>query len=97
MVKAHTCQKGFKKTRLATQLEIQKRTGNKNSFIDSRPDCPSEMLYLWDLYNKVLKGCERIGYVELQAFNQVSKFDLNQQEIDILIEVDILRRKENGN
>jgi len=93
MIKAHTCQQGFKKTRLATQLEIQKRTGKPSSFIADKPKCPYEMLYLWDLYNKVLKGCETVGYVELNAFNSVSGYKLNNQEIDILIEVDILRRR----
>jgi len=95
MIEAHTCQKGFKQTRLAVQMEIEKRTGKESSFIRNKPKCPYEFLYLWDIYNKALKGCERLGYIELQAFNQLSGFELTGQETDILIEVDILRRKGN--
>lgn len=96
MINAYTCDKGFKKTRLATQLEIVKRTGKESSFIKSKPDCPYAFRYLWPLYTKILKGCERVGYLELAAFNQLSGENLTPHEVDLIIEIDVIRRNKNA-
>jgi len=93
MIKAHTRQKGFKKSRLATAEQISKRSKQPNKLLMSKPDCPKELLYLWALYNDILKGCTDISYVDIAAYKELTGRKLKHWEVDLMINIDIIRRK----
>jgi hypothetical protein len=94
MIHAHTRQKGFKRSRLAITEVISKRRGKKNDFLESRPSCRIELLYLWSMYNSILKGCDNIGYIELSAYERVTGEKLQKWESALMIDVDIIRRRQ---
>lgn len=93
MIHAHTRQKGFKKSRLAVAAQISERTGKNNSLLASMPKCRFELLYLWTMYNSILKGCENITYNDIRSFEQVTGDKLSRWEANVMIDVDLMRRR----
>jgi len=94
MIKAHTRPKGFKKSRLAIFTEIAKRKNRPNKFLEDRPDCPFEMLYLWSLYNALLKGSDNILWSDIRAYEDVSGVKLTPFEANLMIDIDLIRRNQ---
>jgi len=92
MIHAHSRDKGFKDTRLVVWEKIKKRTGKKIDFIDNRPECPKELIYLWDMYSGLLKGCETVGYSELINYQSIRGIKLNFWESEVMIDIDLMRR-----
>lgn len=92
MIHAHTRDRGFKNSRLVTMERIAKRTGKPNALLASKPECDTELHYLWEMYNCILKGCDKIGYVEIESYQHVYDIKLSRFEIDLMIDVDLMRR-----
>lgn len=93
MITANSRDKGFKDTRLVVWEKIKKRTGKKIDFLDNRPECPSQLEYLWVMYNAILKGCEKVGFSELVDYQEIRGIKLDYWESELMIDIDLMRRK----
>ncbi len=58
------------------------------------PDFPKDVEIIWCKYLAIKKGCERIGYQELSAYTHITGDNLTPWEVDLLIDLDILRRSD---
>jgi len=92
MFKAHSFEKGQTKTRLAVWQEIQKRTNKEISWIKDRPKCPDSFQYIWDIYLLIRRGCEAVDYQVINSYVNVTGDKLTHREVDLLIEIEYLRR-----
>lgn len=92
MIYAHSRDKGFKLTRLAIAEKIKSETGKHIDLIDNKPECPYELLYLWEVYNQISQGCEKVNYTELEAYQRIHKIEFKSWEADTLIDIDFMRR-----
>jgi len=97
MFEAYSFQKGFKKNRLTVFKEIERRTGIVSDFIKNKPDCPGCFIYIWNTYNQILNGCDKVTYLNIDAYSRLCKSDLSKNEVDILIEIELIRVKNNAN
>jgi len=53
---------------------------------------PAELDYIWGIYIDLRKGCDNVGYVELDAYQRVTGLLLSLWEIELLLDVDLIRR-----
>ena len=94
MLHAYSYEKGFKKNRLTTWLEIQERTGKELQSLKDKPECPDSMLYIWHMYIDIYNGSvDKITYRDIAAYND-SSVKLTSFEADIIIKLDLLRQKQ---
>lgn len=56
------------------------------------PDFSQDVAILWEKFIKLNKGCEQIGYVEIDAYQRITGNTLEHWEIDLVIEIDSMRR-----
>jgi len=58
-----------------------------------KPELDSRLIYLWDLYIDIKKGCDKIGYAELDAYQRVKGVNVSSFEADLMIDLELLRIK----
>lgn len=61
----------------------------------NKPELDIDLVYLWNKYVEVKQGCERLTFSEIAAYGQLTGYEFSPWEVDILIQIDSLRR-ENG-
>lgn len=93
MFYAYGYDKESKVTRLAQWEQVYKTTGIKPEKLEEKPELPDKLQYLWSEYGEICRGCEMIGYREIDSYNQVSGNGLSPWEASLIIEIDMIRRK----
>lgn len=48
--------------------------------------------YLWQMYVDVKSGCESIGYIEMDAYQRVTRRVMDGWEIDAMIRIEQARK-----
>ncbi len=79
-------------TRLANWEQVEKATGVKPEGLLNAPQMPDNLEYLWQEYIDIRKGCDQLSYIVIDAYQDVMGYELSPFEIDLLLEVDLLRR-----
>ena len=85
--------KGSRESRLTIWNRIYKRSGNKVSQLEDKPVLIPEATYLWNTYNEVAKGTERLTYRDINAYQMVSGIKLENFEVGIMFDIDLMRIK----
>ena len=62
-------------------------------FDDLIPPALGDSRYIWNLYLEVKKGCDDVTYAALDHFQTVTGTILTPREAELMIEVDLMRRK----
>lgn len=47
---------------------------------------------MWEKYLAIKKGCESIGYVEIDAYQRLTGAELEPWQVDLMLELDVVRR-----
>lgn len=63
--------------------------------MESQPVLDSNLVYIWDYYLDIKKGCDTVGYLEIDAFQRVAGVDFTPWEASMILELDKVR-KANG-
>lgn len=58
-----------------------------------QPDLPELGEYLWHEYVDITNGCEKVGYLEIDAYQRVTGSKLTPWEISLMIKLDSIRRR----
>lgn len=58
------------------------------------PDYTAGVSFAWEKYLKINKGCDSIGYESLESYMNTTGDYLSNWEIDLFIDLDIMRRKD---
>lgn len=58
------------------------------------PDYDDNISTLWELYIRLNKGSKDITYADIAAFQSLTDITLTPWEIDLMLDIDILRRKD---
>ena len=90
MFYAHGYDKGSSLQRIEVWNRIKERTGKWAG--KDKPELPESIEHLWQMYVEIKNGCERVGYVELDAYQRMMSIELNQWEVSLMIDLDIARR-----
>lgn len=87
---AHGRVEGSKISRLAQWKQVEKTTDKAPQGLESQPEFPSELLYLWVIFNKVA-GRNDLTYVEIDAYMRLMQESLTPWEINILFKLEAVR------
>jgi hypothetical protein len=88
---AHGYDKDSKVSRISQWRQVEKTTGHKPEGLQDEPVLKSELTYIWELYNEIKKGCEKIGYAELDCYQRVTGVYLTAWEASLMIDIDMIR------
>lgn len=84
--------KGSKITRLAAWNQVKRTSGLIPQGLKDEPELREDAAYLWDWYLEIKQGCEKVGYVELKAYQEVTSEVLTPFEASIMVKLDLLRQ-----
>ena len=93
MFHANGYDKGCRETRLAIWERIHERSGRQVQELVDRPVLRDELVYLWQLYNDLARGCERLTYQDIDAYQCVTGTVLDQFEVSVMFDIDLMRIK----
>lgn len=91
MFYANGYDKDSKITRLQAWEQAQ-RSGAIVEALETKPILSGEADYLWEMYTEIKGGCDKIGYIELDAYQRVTGDALEQWEAKLMIQLDLERR-----
>jgi len=78
-------------TRLEVWLRIAKDTGKESTELQERPVLDENLVYIWNLYTDIKKGCDGLSYVDLDAYQRITGITITPWEISVLLETENLR------
>ena len=90
---AYSKEAGTKITRMAHWLQVEKSSGIQPKGLKEKPEKPENASYIFDLYSEIKKGAEKVGYREIQAYQDVTGDRLSRFESSVILQIDILRRE----
>ena len=88
MANANGKNEGSNLTRLEEWERIKKSIGKESTELQERPQLNDKLYYLWDMFLEIRKGCEKIGYSEIDSYSRVTGIKLTPWECLTMIEVD---------
>ena len=56
------------------------------------PEFGGDVAIIWAKYLRLNKGCDSVGYAEIDAYCRLTGDNVNPWEIDLLIDLDVMRR-----
>lgn len=71
---------------------VEERTGKAMEGVRS-PELPLELVYLWEAYFDVKKGCDCIEWLDLDHYQNVTGSILSPWEASLMIDIDMVRRR----
>lgn len=84
--------KDSKITRLAAWEQVKKTTGHTPQGLAEKPELRADAQYLWNWYLEIKQGCEKVGYVELKAYQDVTGEELTPFDASTILRIDLLRQ-----
>ena len=78
-------------TRLEVWLRIEKDTGQKSAELQERPTLQENLIYIWNLYTDIKKGCDGLSFVDLDAYQRITGVIITPWEASIMLEIENLR------
>ena len=78
-------------TRIEVWLRIEKDTGNKSTELQERPTLQENLIYIWNLYTDIKKGCDGLSFVDLDAYQRITGVIITPWEASIMLEIENLR------
>jgi len=91
MFHAYGKDKGSPIIRLEVWLRIKKKTGKESTELQERPVLDENLIYIWNLYNDIKKGCDGLNFIDLNAYQQVTGLTITPWEASVLLETENLR------
>ena len=78
-------------TRIEVWLRIEKDTGKKSTELQERPTLQENLIYIWNLYTDIKKGCDGLSFVDLDAYQRITGVIITPWEASIMLEIENLR------
>jgi hypothetical protein len=75
-------------------MTMARQTGRDFAEISGMPEFTKDVEIMWNEYLRVNKGCDRITYSEIASYQTVTGKTLTPWEIDLMLDIDILRRSD---
>lgn len=94
MFYAHGKDKLATEKRIVLWQMIHERSGKKPQALIDMPEISVAGNVLWQLYLDIKKGCEAVGYMEIQAYKNVTSCTLSPWEASLMVSID--RERLNG-
>lgn len=91
MFYAHGYDKGASVKRIEIWERISERRGRRVEPLANKPTLPDEVVYIWSIYLDVRRGCEKLSFQELDAYQKLTGADLTPFEVDALMTIDAQR------
>lgn len=70
-------------------MQVWKTVGRKPKALADVPDCPPELVYVWEWYLDLFTG-SRLSYQEIHYWTQIKSLTLKAWEVEALRSVDKL-------
>lgn len=77
-------------------MQVFKVTGKKPKALEELPEPPESLLYIWEWWKQIVTG-ERITFLELQAWSQLTGANLLPYEVDLIRRLDAIFWRHRGN
>jgi len=91
MFHAHGKDKGATKSRYELWTAIKLRTGKVKKELQDKPPLRDELSYLWTMYVDLRQGCDKLGWVEIRAYEEATGDKLTAWESKLLLKIDKVR------
>ena len=91
MFHAYRKDKNSPVTRLEVWLRIEKETGKESTELQERPTLNENLIYIWNLYNDIKKGCDGLSFTDLDAYQRVTGITITPWEASVILETENLR------
>ena len=73
---------------------IKSKTGKEFDELRDRPHLSENLVYLWSLYIEIKTYCEKISFVDLDAYQRVTQNELTPWESSMILELEKLRNSD---
>jgi hypothetical protein len=91
MFNAYGKDKGSDLTRLETWERIKESKGIESTELQEKPAIDENLIYLWNLFMDIKRGCESLTFNDLDAYQRVTGITLNYWEASIMLDLENLR------
>ena len=78
-------------TRIEVWFRIKKETGKESEELQDRPVLDENLVYIWNLYTDIKKGCDGLNFTDLDAYQRVTGINITPWEASVLLETENLR------
>lgn len=85
---AHGCDEGSKVSRIAQWQQVEKSSGITPDSLLDKPDLNNDLVYLWNMFVEIRRGCEKIGFIDIDAYSRVTGVEFSSWECSLMIEID---------
>ena len=88
MAHAHGFDEGSKVSRIKQWEQVERSSGVAPASLLDKPNLDEDLAYLWHMFIEIRRGCEKIGFIEIDAYSRVTGVELSSWECSLMIEVD---------
>jgi len=88
MAYANGYDEGSKVSRIKQWEQVKKSSNIETEGLKDKPELNPDLSYLWDMFIEMRRGCDKIGFLEIDAYSRATGIELTSWESSLMIEVD---------